>query len=255
MNEILCINCEKYYKNINSFKEEHDNNIIYNAIKKPHDYIEAKNTLEYIFKLQKNYDSLKEELQKKDKIINELVKRIELVEELNNDFFLECNIIVKNGKNVLKNIGTCFLNFISRCIYFRIECKGDIINNEKNIFNIEIIFPFRNAQIKQCSIEKLIGCVSCQEIKNDTDGNEYRFFESYSSYVEQKNSTVSIKLLKHYSTLGKFEQKKINVIINGTLIFNSLCIYLNKPLILYNIDKKNIYVMIIIIGNLLIILI
>ena len=238
MNEILCINCEKYYKNIDSFKEEHNNNILYNAFKKNHDYIETKNTLEYIFKLQKNYDLLKEELQKKDKIINELVKRIDLVEELNNDFFLECNIIVKNGKNVLKNIGTCFLNFISRCIYFRIECKGDIINNEKNIFNIEIIFPFRNAQIKQCSIEKLIGCVSCQEIKNDTDGNEYRFFESYSSYVEQKNSTVSIKLLKHYSTQGKFEQKKINVIINGTLIFNSLCTYLNKPLILFNIDKK-----------------
>ena len=87
MNEILCINCEKYYKNINSFKEEHDNDIKYNAFKKPHYYIEAKNTLEYIFKLQKNYDLLKEELQKKDKIINELVKRIELVEELNNVFF------------------------------------------------------------------------------------------------------------------------------------------------------------------------
>lgn len=244
-NEIFCVDCNKYYENINSFKEDHDNNLSYMIMKqktkKEHKVFETKNTLKYISQLNNNLLLLNEELQKKDKIINDLTKRIELIENLNNDFFLECNILIKNGKNIIKNIGTCFLNFISRCIYFRIECKGDILNNEKNNFNIEIIFPFRNAQIKQCSIEKLIGCVLCQEIKNDSDGNDYRFFESYSSYVEQKNSTISIKLLKHYSTQGKFEQKKINVIINGILIFNSLCVYLNKPLILYNIDKKKFF--------------
>lgn len=235
-NEILCLDCNQYFENINSFNQVHDS-ILNKVLKNNHSYIEAKNTLEYISKMSNSINILNEKLQKKDKIINELSKRIELIEDLNKDFFLECNILVRNGKNILNNIGTCFLNFISRCINFRIECKGDIINNDKNKFNIEIIFPFRKAEIKQCFIEKIIGCVSSQEI-TDSDANSFIIFNSYSSYVEQKNSTTSIKLLKNYSSQGKFEQKKINVIINGTLIFRSLFSYYDKPIILYNINKK-----------------
>ena len=235
-NEILCLDCKKYFENINSFEQEHDKPL-FKVLKTKHSYIETKNTLEYIAKLSNTINILYEELQKRDKKINELSERIELVEDLNKKFFLECNILIRNGKNIIRNIGTCFLNFISRCINFRLECKGDIIYNDKNKFNIEIIFPFRKAVIKQCYIEKIIGCVASQEI-TDSDGNSCIIFNSYSSYVEQKYSNTSIKLLKNYSTQGKFEQKKINVIINGTLIFNSLFVNYDKPIILFNTNKK-----------------
>ena len=109
---------------------------------------------------------------------------------------------VKNGKTSIQDIGKCLLQFFPKSINFRIECKGDIQNNDKNNFKIEIIFPFRKAQIKQCYIEKILGCVYAQEIK-DSDGNNFLICSNYSSFVAQKDSLISIKLLKNYSIPGK----------------------------------------------------
>ena len=235
--DILCIDCKKYFPNINSFNEEH-NKPLYKVLKKPHSFIQAENTLEYIYRLNDANTLLVNEIKKQKEQIKELLKRVELIEDINKDIFFECNIYVKNGEVIIKNIGKCLLNFFPKCINFRIECKGDIINNDKNKFNIDIIFPFRKANIKQCFIEKIQGCTSTQEI-TDSDGNTFLIFDNYTSYVQQNDSLVSIKLFKNYGIQGKYEQKKINVLINGMLTFNSLIVNYDIPIILFNtLEKK-----------------
>lgn len=234
--DILCIDCQQYYRDINSFNEEH-NKPLYKVLKKPHSFIQADKTLEYIYKLNNSNSLLLNEIKKQQKLINELSKNVELISDINKDIFFECNIYVRNGKIVIKNIGKCLLNFFPKCINFRIECKGDIINNDKNKFNIDIIFPFRKANIKQCFIEKLQGCTSTQEIR-DSDGNTFIIFDNYTSYVDQNDSLVSIKLLRNYGIQGKYEHKKINVLINGMLTFNSLIVNYNTPVILFNTFEK-----------------
>ena len=93
-------------------------------------------------------------MQKQQKQIEDLSENIELLKNFTQDIFLECNVYVKNGKTSIQDICKCLLQFFPKSINFRIECKGDIQNNDKNNFKIEIIFPFRKAQIKQCYIEK-----------------------------------------------------------------------------------------------------
>lgn len=235
-NEIYCFDCNKYFPNIDLFNQEH-NKTINKVIGIKHDFLKPELTLQYISNLTKKIKSLSEELEKKDQQIKEFSKRLELVEDLNKGFFVECNAQIRNGKNVIKNIGTCFLNFISRNINFRIECNKDILNKDKIKFNIEIIFPFRKAKTKQCYVERLFGCVSSKEIM-DYEGNSVIIFDGYSSFVKQNNSIISINLLKNYETQGFFEKKKINVVINGTLIFDSLLSTNDKPIILFNVNKK-----------------
>ena len=72
----------------------------------------------------------------------------------------------------------------------------------------------------------------------DYEGNSVIIFDGYSSFVKQNNSIISINLLKNYETQGFFEKKKINVVINGTLIFDSLLSTNDKPIILFNVNKK-----------------
>lgn len=235
--DILCFDCKKYFPNINSFNEEH-NKPLYKVLKKYHSFIQAENTLEYIYRLNEANSFLCNEIKRQQKQIKELSKRVELIEDINKDIFFECNIYVKNGKTTIKNLGKCLLNFFPKCINFRVECKGDIINNDKNKFNIDIIFPFRKVNIKQCYIEKIQGCTSTQEI-TDSDGNTFIIFDNYTSYVDQHDSLVSIKLLKNYGIQGKYEQKKINVLINGMLTFNSLITNYDIPIIIFNtLEKK-----------------
>ena len=206
-NEIYCLDCQKKFQNIELYKKEHEKTS-YKVLKKEHKYIGPENTLELFAGLINIINDLKKKLEKSEQQNEELSERLESIENLNQDLFINCNILVRNGKNVIKNIGTCFLNFISRCINFRIECKGDILNNDKNKFNIDIIFPFRKAEIMQCNIEKIVGCVSSKEIM-DSDGNSVIIFNSYSSYAKQNNSIISIKLLKNYETQGNYEKKKL----------------------------------------------
>lgn len=235
-NEIYCLDCKKYYKNKELFNEEH-NKVLYQVLNKKHNFITEDKSLQYIGQFIKANDLLIDAIKEQQKQIKDLSKRLDLFEDSYKDIFFECNIVVKNGKEIIKNLGKCYLQFFPRCINFKIECKGEIKNHDKNKFNIDIVFPFRNANIKQCFIEKLQGCVANQELHDDD--NNITLFHNYSSYVEQKKSIISIKLYKNYYLPGKYEQKKINVIINGMLTFNSLTGNYNLPIILYNIlDKK-----------------
>ena len=235
--EIYCIDCKRYFPNMNSFTEEHKKPLI-QVFKKQHSFVQAEDSLEYISRFLDANTFLCNAIKAQQTQIKELTKRVELLEDLNKDIFFECNIIVKNGKDAVKNIGKCLLTFFSKCVNFRIKCKGDILKNEKNNFNIDIVFPFRKANIKQCFIEKIQGCTHTQEI-TDVYGSSFIIFDNYSSYVDQKDSLISIKLLKNYGIQGKYEQQKINVLINGMLTFNSLLGNYDVPIILFNtLEKK-----------------
>ena len=58
-------------------------------------------------------------------------------------------------------------------------------------------------------------------------------------------------MLRNYYAIGYLEQKKIDLSINGILTFSSFKYDISLPLVLYNINQKNIFVMKIINGNLL----
>lgn len=233
---IFCLDCKRKFVDKKSFIEFHSKPSFL-VLEKKHRYIEAEDTLNCISKLLEGNIKLNEELQKQQKQIEDLSENIELLNNFTQDIFLECNVYVKNGKTSIQDIGKCLLQFFPKSINFRIECKGDIQNNDKNNFKIEIIFPFRKAQIKQCYIEKILGCVYAQEIK-DYDGNNFLICSNYSSFVAQKDSLISIKLLKNYSIPGKYEDKKINVVINGLLTFHSLIVHYDIPCLLFNTYEK-----------------
>ena len=55
--------------------------------------------------------------------------------------------------------------------------------------------------------------------------------------------------MRNYSSTGYLEQKRINVIINGMLIFTSFKYDLTFPFILYIITQKNLFIIKIINGN------
>lgn len=235
--EIYCLDCEKYFKDIKSFNEEHEKTI-YKVLKKAHKYINEKNSLEIIGNLLKQNKLLLLTIKEQQNGLEELSKRLDIYEDSYKDIFLDCNVIVRNGKKNLLNMGKCSLQFFPRNIYFRIECKGDLVQDDKNKFQIDIIFPFRKANLKQCSIERFSGCCLTHEF-SDGEGNALTYYHNYLTFVEQNNYIISIKSLRDYILPGKFEKKNINIIINGILNFKSLIGNINTPIILYNIlDKK-----------------
>ena len=234
--EIYCLDCEKYFKNIDLFNNEHEKTV-YKVLNKTHTYIDNNNSLKIISNLMKSNKLLSSAIKEQQKEIIELTKRLDIYEDSFKDVFFDCNIIVKNGKKKIKNMGKCSLQFFPRNIYFRIECKGDIENDEKNKFQIDIIFPFRQLNLKQCSIEKINGCYLSQEL-SDGDGNPFTYYHNYLSFIEQNKYIISVKSLRDYILPGKFEKQNINIVINGILSFNSLIGNSNAPLILYNILEK-----------------
>lgn len=233
---IYCLDCKRKFKDRKSLIEFHQKPAI-QVLENEHKFIEAEDTLKCISELYEGNKKLNNELQKQQKQIQDLSENINLFKNFIQDIFLECNVCVKNGNSLIQNIGKCLLQFFPKSINFRIECKGDIQKNDKNNFKIEIIFPFRQAQIKQCFIEKIIGCIYAQEIK-DYNGNTFLMYNNYSSFITQKDTLISIKLLQNYSTQGKYEEKKINVIINGLLTFHSLIVHYDSPCLLFNTYEK-----------------
>ena len=236
-NQVFCLDCKKIFSDISSYNEEHDKPL-YQVLKAKHGYIETKKSLIYFASLIEANTHLSNAIKMLQKDIKDLSERNKLLEDFNQDIYFECNIAVRIGKKTtINNIGKCLLNFFPKNILFRIECKGDIENKDKNNFNIEIVFPFRKTEIKHCNIEKLVGCAGANEI-TDSEGSTFLIYNNYTSYVTQKDSLISIKLLKNYGFPGKYEEKNINVIINGMLTFHSLIAKYDIPLILYNILEK-----------------
>ena len=234
--EIYCIDCDKYFTNIDSYNDEHEK-AVYKVLNKTHKYINENNSFQIISKLLQSNKLLSAAIKEQQKDIFELSKRLDIYEDAFKDVSFDCNVEIKNGKKSIKNLGKCNLQFFPRNIYFRIECKGDIEKDEKNKFQIDIIFPFRKSNIKQCSIEKISGCYLSQEL-SDSDGNTFSYFHNYICYLEQNNFLISVKSLKDYLLPGKFEKKNINVTINGILSFESLIGNYNVPIILYNVLDK-----------------
>jgi len=235
--EIFCLDCDKYYKNIDEFTKVHEKTV-FKVLDQKHSYITEKNSFQLITDLFKSNKLLISAIKEQQNSIKELTKRLELYEDSLKDVSFDCNIIVKNGTKKLKNLGKCNLQYFPRNINFRIECKGDILKDEKNKFQIDIMFPFREINLKQCSIEKFTGCYFTQEI-SDTEGNITSYYHNYNCYLEQnKNCIISIKSIKDFLLPGKFEKQNINVIINGMISFESLFTNFDIPVIIYNILDK-----------------
>ena len=235
-NEIYCLDCDKYFSNIDSYNLEHEKTV-YKVLNKTHTYITNENSLQIISKILKTNKLLLSAIKEQQKEISLLTKRLDLYEDSLKDISFDCNIALKNGQEIIKNLGKCNLQFFQRKINFRIECKGDIKKDEKNKFQIDIIFPFRKANLKQCSIEKFNGCFLSQNIP-DMEGNFLTYYHNYICYLEQNNLIISVKSLRDYSLSGKYEKKNINITLNGMLSFDSLIIDYNQNIILFNILDK-----------------
>ena len=119
---------------------------------------------------------------------------------------------------------------------------------KKKEFEIEIISPFKKSEIKTSSIEKIQPCVSNQTVLNISE-QETIIFNNYNPLIIQKDYITSFNLVRNYSTTEYLEQKRINVIINGMLIFTSFKYDLTFPFILYIITQKNLFIIKIIYGN------
>ena len=234
--QIYCLDCDKYFQNQESFNIEH-NKTIYKVLNKNHKYIKESNSFNIISKILISNNLLSSAIKEQQNQIIELTKRLDIYEDSFKDISFDCNVIVRNGKEKIKNLGKCNLQFFPRKIFFRIECKGDIGKDEKNKFQIDIIFPFREANLKQCSIERFNGCYLSDSL-SDGEGNSFNYYHNYTCYLEQNNCIISVKSLKDYLLPGKFEKNKINIILNGMLSFDSLISNFNTPIILYNVLDK-----------------
>ena len=144
------------------------------------------------------------------------------------------------------------MHFFPKCIKFRIECEGNIIFKGRKDFEIEIIFPFKQSEIKMSSIEKIKGCIFTQKVMNLSE-QEAIIHNSYSSAIIQNNYITSIKLMRNYYANGYLEKNNIDVIINGFLTFSFLNMILVYLLFFLILLKKNSFPMKIINGNFLII--
>ena len=237
MNEkLFCIECKKYFKDKKEWDNEH--NKVFDKVKNvKHNYLIEGNVLSYIFDLMsKNYEN-DQIINKQNIEISRIINKINFYEDsLKNDIFFETNINLKNIENKID--GKCLIHFFPKSVNFKIECNGDINFNGKKEFEIEILFPFKTAELKFCSIEKLQGCLSSKSVQNSSE-EETIIFSNYSSIVNQKNKIISIKLLRNYYIIENLKKNKIDVSLNGTLTFSNYGFSVNEPLVLYNITQKN----------------
>lgn len=90
--------------------------------------------------------------------------------------------------------------FFPRKINFRWEGKEDKEKVGKNTFQIDIIFPLKKANLKQCSFEIFYGCYHSDEI-SDVELNSLTYYHNYKCYLEQNNIIISFKSLKDKSIL------------------------------------------------------
>ena len=231
---VFCLECKRYYDNYEIYKEIHGK-ASYKVMKIQHTPLLEDACLSYISNILLDNAEIKERIREQDAHIKQIESKLNYYEDaLKNDVSFECNINIENTENI---DGKCLLHFFPKCVNFRIDCKGVIDLKVKKEFNIEILFPFKNVNLKFSSIEKLQGCVLIQKVLNLSE-QETSIFNNYSSFISQKNYITSIKLLRNYFVTGCFEQKKFNVSINGILTFTNFKYDLSSPFVLYNITQK-----------------
>ena len=233
--KVLCIQCNKYFENIEDFNQKH-NKVSSKVMNIKHDYLLEENCLAYISKILADNSKIIEAINYQNRQIQQISSKLNYYEDaLKNDIIFETNINLKNIENKID--GKCLIHLFPKTINFRIECKGNIIYNGKKEFEIEILFPFQKSELKLSSIEKLQGCLSTQKVLNSSE-QESIIFNNYSSIIIQKNYLISIKLLKNYYSFGNLEQKKSDISIDGILTFSSFQYNLKLSFIIYNIIEK-----------------
>ena len=233
--KVYCIECKQYFKNKEDWQKEHDK-ISFKIMKVKHNYLIEGNTLAYIFNIMSFNSKIGQIINEQNNEIREIKSKLNYYEDsLKNDVCFETNINVKNIENTI--YGKCLIHFFPKSAHFKIECKGDIIFTGRKEFEIEILFPFKESQLKYSSIEKLQGCLSSQKVLNSSE-QEIVIFNSYSSSINQNNKITSVKLLRNYYSVAYLEKKKIDICISGILTFPYFGYDSSKPSILYNIDQK-----------------
>ena len=233
--KVICIECKKYFKNLEEWKKEHDK-ISFKVKEIKHNYLNEGDNLGYIFNILVDNDKIHKILEEQSKEIKLMKNKLNYYEDsLENDVFFETNINIKYTHN--KNLGKCLIHFFPKSIHFRIEYEGEINFTERKEFEIEILFPFKKSKIKYCSIEKLQGCLFGQKVMNISE-QETTIYNGYSSCINQKNKMTSIKLLRNYFNFGLLEKKNIDISINGVLTFSDFGFQSNKSSIIYNIEDK-----------------
>jgi len=233
--KVYCFECKKYFENIEKFNEEH-NKTFYQVMKIKHDPLFEDNCLSYIANILSENNQIKEKLNKQSQQIEQIISKLNYYENaFKNDVTFECNINIKYIKNKIN--GRCILHFLPKSIQFKIEYKGNIDYDNKKELEIEIIFPFKLSELKLSTIEKLKGCILNHKLL-DIDENQINIYHNYSSSIIQNNNITSIKLLKDFCVKGYFEQKSIDISINGILTYTNFEINFNSPLILFNINFK-----------------
>jgi len=234
--KVFCIDCNKYFDCLENYKKEHDDKISYQVMEIKHSYLLENNSLAYFAKLFSDNNKIINIINNQNNQIQTIAAKLNYYEDaFKNDVNFECNIRLKNIENKIK--GKCLIHFFPKCINFRIECGGNINFKGKKEFEIEIIFPFKQSEIKMSSIEKIKGCIFTQKVMNLSE-QEAVIYNNYSPAVIQNNYITSIKLLRNYYANGYLEKNNIDVIINGFLTFTSFRYDLNLPFILFNITQK-----------------
>ena len=234
--KVFCIDCNKYFDCLENYKKEHDDKISYQVMEIKHSYLLENNSLAYFAKLFSDNNKIINIINNQNNQIQTIAAKLNYYEDaFKNDVNFECNIRLKNIENKIK--GKCLMHFFPKCINFRIECGGNINFKGKKEFEIEIIFPFKQSEIKMSSIEKIKGCIFTQKVMNLSE-QEAVIYNNYSPAVIQNNYITSIKLLRNYYANGYLEKNNIDVIINGFLTFTSFRYDLNLPFILFNITQK-----------------
>ena len=211
--KVFCIDCNKYFDCLENYKKEHDDKISYQVMEIKHSYLLENNSLAYFAKLFFFYIKIINIINNQNNQIQTIAAKLNYYEDaFKNDVNFECNIRLKNIENKIK--GKCLIHFFPKCINFRIECGGNINFKGKKEFEIEIIFPFKQSEIKMSSIEKIKGCIFTQKVMNLSE-QEAVIYNNYSPAVIQNNYITSIKLLRNYYANGYLEKNNIDVIING----------------------------------------
>lgn len=234
--KVFCIECKQYFKNLEEWKKEHEEKISHQLMEVHHNYLIEGNVLSYILDLMKFKSEICKKLNEQNNEIKKVKNTLNFYQDsLQNDVFFETNIKVKNIENKIP--GRCLIHFFPKSIQFNIETQGDITFSGRKEFQIDILFPFKQSNIKYCSIEKINGCLFSQKVQNVLE-QEVSIYNSYSSFINQKNKVTSIKLLKNYISVGLLEKKNIDISISGILTFSDFLFEQDKPCILYNIENK-----------------
>ena len=118
---VFCIECNKFFDDVESFNKEHDQ-VSYKVMNVKHNFLLQENCLEHIIKLISVNNKIIDSVNKQNLLIQQISSKLNYYEDsLKNDIFFECNVNIKNIENKIN--GKCLIHFFPKCIHFRINVK------------------------------------------------------------------------------------------------------------------------------------